>query len=277
MKITVAFFGIPRCSAISVPSIEGHILAPLRLLGDVRAVKHLWKIEGIKSARSGEDSALSDDAYNYFEQIEGVIEPSEPFELSAEFQRWKQFGDTFDDNFGSLRNLMHQLQSLKRATALARQTDPDLVVFVRPDLLYHDDMSLSPCRFAARFPRTCIVPIWNWWAGFNDRLAICGKDAYEAYGTRLDRAIDFATSTARSIHSESLVKFALGKGHVMTLAMPLTASRVRADGSVRAENFNSLETCVLWRGRRDRVDRLRCRATRQISRLLFKDASWQQP
>jgi hypothetical protein len=274
MKITVAFYGIPRCTRISAPSIETHLLEPLRSLGDVAVVHHLWKLDQVRSARSGENTALSEDAYDYFAGFAGVIEPAEAFEEGNEFKSWKRFGDPFNDNFGSLRNLMHQLQSLKRVTAQVKKMNPDVVVFARPDLQYHDDISLSACRFAARFPKACVVPIWNWWAGFNDRFAICGKAAFEAYGTRVDRAIEFAQSSGRSIHSESLVKHTLRKNRVWTLAIPLTASRVRADGTVRQENFNSIETSTLWRGRHDRFDRLQCRLTRQVSKLIFSDVAW---
>jgi hypothetical protein len=274
MKITVALYGIPRCTRISAPSIETHLLEPLRSLGYVTVVHHLWKLDRVKSARSGENTALSEDAYAYFGRFAGLIEPAEAFEEGDAFKSWKQFGDPFNDNFGSLRNLMHQLQSLKRVTALVKKTNPDVVVFARPDLQYHDDISLSACRFVARNPKTCVVPIWNWWAGFNDRFAICGSAAFEAYGTRVERAIEFAQATGRSIHSESLVKYTLRRNRIWTFAIPLTASRVRADGTVRQENFNSIETSTLWRGRRDRFDRLQCRLTRQLSKLMFSDAAW---
>jgi hypothetical protein len=274
MKITVAFYGIPRCTPISAPSIEHHLLRPLRAAADVSVVHHLWRIDRVTSARSGEDVPLPQDAYAYFDQFAGVIEAPERFEAGEQFKSWMAAGDEFGDNFGSLRNLMHQLQSLKRLTALVDRTDPDVVVFARPDLQYHDDVPLSACRLAAKFPSLCVVPIWNWWAGFNDRFAICGKAAYTAYGNRVDRAVDFAQAAGRPIHSEGLVKFALHTGGVNTLAIPMTASRVRADGTVRQENFNSIETSTLWRGRRDRFDRLQCRLTRQVSKMLFSDAAW---
>jgi hypothetical protein len=275
MKIALVLYGIPRCTNVCAPSIEERLLKPLRLQGDVSVVHHLWKIERVTSARSGEDAALAADAYIWFEQFQGVVEPPQAFEQGAAFDSWKQFGDEFRDDFGSLRNLMHQLQSLKRATALARQTDPDVVVFARPDLLYHDEIPRSACRLVSRFPSFCVVPHWNWWAGFNDRFAICGRQAFEAYGNRVDRAFEFGQVTHRPIHSESLVKFALHRAGVNTLAIPLKASRVRADGSIRQENFNALETSTLWRGRRDKLDRLRFRLTRQVSRLAFRDAAWQ--
>lgn len=274
MKITVAFYGIPRYTAISAPSIETHLLEPMRAWADVSVVHHLWRIDEVRSARSGEAAVLAKDAYAYFDQFEGTVEQPEAFEASPLFESWKSHGDAFGDNFGSLRNLMHQLQSLRRVTERIAQTAPDVVVFARPDLQYHDDIPRSACRLVARLPRTCVVPIWNWWAGYNDRFAICGRSAFEAYGRRLDRALDFAREAGRPIHSEMLLKFALRKSHVQTLAIPLTASRVRADGTVRQENFNSLETSVLWRGRRDKLDRLQCRVTRQVSKLVFPDASW---
>ena len=211
MKIAVAFYGIPRCTSISGPSIETHLLEPMRAWADVSVVHHLWRIDEVRSARSGENVMLGKDAYTYFDQFGGVVEPPQAFETSSLFEAWKAHGDAFNDNFGSLRNLMHQLQSLRRVTDLIEKMDPDVVVFARPDLQYHDDIPRSACRLVAHLPRTCVVPIWNWWAGFNDRFAICGRSAFKAYGHRLDRALDFAREANSPIHSERLLSTNCGK------------------------------------------------------------------
>jgi hypothetical protein len=269
MKITVAFYGIPRCTAISAPSIERHVLAPLRRIGQVTVVHHLWKIDGIKSIRSGENGKLPPDAYDYFKHCEGLVEPAPPFESGELFARWKWFGDAFGDDFASLRNLMHQLQSLHRVTELVSNTAPDVVIFARPDLLYHDAIPESAVRLAENRPKLTVIPIWNWWGGFNDRFAICGREAYEAYGRRLELGVSFAEQNRRPVHSESLVKFALHEAGVETLGIPLKASRVRLDGSVKVEDFDHLRTNTPWY---DPLGTIRMLAAQRASKRLFPDA-----
>ncbi len=52
--VAVALFGLPRCSAVTVPSIETQILAPLHCFGDVRVYYHLFRQDRIDNPRSGE-------------------------------------------------------------------------------------------------------------------------------------------------------------------------------------------------------------------------------
>ena len=56
--IAVALYGLPRCSAVTVPSIEKQILAPLRRCGNVRVFYHLFLQDRIDNVRSSEAGPL---------------------------------------------------------------------------------------------------------------------------------------------------------------------------------------------------------------------------
>lgn len=263
MKITVAFFGIPRCTAVCAPAIERHVLAPLRAVADVRVVHHLWQLERVTSARSGEDVVQPESAYDWFRAHAGRIEPPPRLEDGERFRRWTSHGDGFDDGFRSLRNLLHQLESLRRVTRLVDEQPCDAVLFARPDLLYHDPIPASACRLAQRRPHACIVPSWNWWAGLNDRFALCGARSYRAYGERVEAAEEFAARTRQPVHSEKLLRFAMRRAGASIFTLPCRASRVRADGSVKEENFDDLQT--LCEGRRGRLRLLYARYRSTLS------------
>ena len=74
MKIALAFFGLPRCTALAFPSIERNLLAPLRAVGELRVFQHLWRQERIFNPRTREDHAVPDANYPPFAGFEGVIE-----------------------------------------------------------------------------------------------------------------------------------------------------------------------------------------------------------
>lgn len=242
MKIVVAFFGIPRCTAISAPSIEANILAPLRKLGEVEVVYHLYEQKQVSNSRSGEHGQLDPANYTYFQQFRGITEvPGVAHEGDA-LNKWKSFGDAFADDFASLRNLRSQLYSLLQVSRLVESTNPDVVLFIRPDLLYHDPIPARLIEIAQENPKACIIPDWQWWGGYNDRFSICGRDAYWSYGTRIRQVINFCTQHQSPLHSESLVRYALKADGLKLYTTGLQASRVRVSGETKIEEFNPLST-----------------------------------
>ena len=66
MKIALAFFGLPRCSAVAFPSIERNLLAPLRAAGELRVFQHLWRQDRVFNPRTGEDQAVPQENYAFF-------------------------------------------------------------------------------------------------------------------------------------------------------------------------------------------------------------------
>ena len=200
MNITLAFYGIPRYTPISAPSIEKNLLAPVApaRLGTVTVVYHLWRIDtDLEQAIRGRLGT----GRGSLRLLQGIFGPGR----SAAGLRIDQGIRVMEGPMGmrsamTLRhceNLMHQLQSLKRVTEHVRSTDPDIVVFARPDLQYHDRIP-SSARVASSPECRPIAPSRSGTGGEGSTIGspYAGKSAFEAYGLRIGQAAAFARRTA---------------------------------------------------------------------------------
>lgn len=244
MKIAVLVFGIPRASAVTLEPLMRHIVAPARTVGEVGLFGHFFEQTHVSNARSGENASLSAENYKAFRQdFQLITEPPAQCLAAGPFEALKPFGDYYGDGFQSLSNLMHQLHSVECVTALAReQMDPDVYLFARPDLLYHDACPQLLIRRAGLHPSHCYLPPWQWWGGYNDRLAVCGRHAAQAWGHRLRQALPYCEQQQKPLHAEKLLRFALKQGDVSLRLLPVRASRVRVSGDVKDELFDPLKT-----------------------------------
>lgn len=236
MKIALAFFGLPRCSAVAFPSIESALLAPLRAAGDLRVFRHFWRQSWVANARSAENQPLAPENYVPFAAFEGVEQepPRQPWPL---LQRLVRHGDAWEDGFQSLRNLLLQLQSLYEVTQHVAAAQPDVVVFARPDLLYHHPLPASAIAHVQDHPDAVVAPCWECWGGLNDRFALCGARAWRAYGGRLLLADHFCERSCQPLHAERLLAYALAFAGVQVRTIGMRANRVRVDGRLEAEDF----------------------------------------
>lgn len=236
LRVAVAFFGITRALALTLPSIRQCILEPARAIaGEMRTFGHFFTQDRIDNRRSGESGALDPEEFRLLMLDEVETEAPGACLEKHDFERMKRFGDAYRDGFASLSNLVHQLHSLDRVTRLARAWQPDVVVFARPDLYYHD--SFGPWLAGIGVGQdTLFLPDWGWNEGRNDRFAIAAGDrAIAAYGGRVQRILRFCR-LGRQAHSETLLKFAV-KG-VPQRPVPLRANRVRSNETVVMESFD---------------------------------------
>lgn len=236
LRIALVFFGITRALRLTLPSITENLIAPARAIAkEVRLYGHFFAQTAISNPRSGEEGTLDPEEYRLLQLDEVELEaPGACLDLYPVAEMQAQ-GDAWGDGFASFRNLVHQLHSLKRATLLAEGFQPDIVIFARPDLLYHDSAA-EQLDLLARSRRTfVVVPDWSRWHGHNDRFALVkGAEAVAAYGSRADRMAEYCRRGKR-LHSERLLKYALNGQRVRTVAM--RASRVRANGMQVLEDF----------------------------------------
>jgi hypothetical protein len=237
MRIALCLFGIPRCSRVTIPSLEANVLAPLKACGELKVFYHLYRQSRVVNPRSGEEGGLAAENYDFAAAYEGLLESPEDGPDQALAAELSAFGNAFDDQGGSLRNLLLQLHSLHRVTRLAQAWDPDVCAFARPDLLYHDRLHEAIVRHAARHPLACAIPDWQWWSGRNDRFAVCGKAIYPPYGARLDRALVYCQDGPRPLAPETLLRFVLLENKAQVLGMPTRATRVRLQGRLEFEEF----------------------------------------
>jgi hypothetical protein len=254
MKIAIGFFGLPRCSQLAMPSVESKFIQPLQRLGEVRLFHHLYLQKTVSNARSGEDGELPEDNYGWFSQSCGELESPDGVPEKVGFDAVQKFGDFWSDGLVSLRNLMLQLHSLSAVTRRMATFDPDVSIFLRPDLVYHDGVSARYIDYLLKRPDACILPSWQWWGGYNDRLALCGKDIFQGYGGRLELAKLYCERNRLPLHSEKLVQFALCRQKARVRMTNLRASRVRIGGVLKEEIFDpkaswgeGLSSALKWR------------------------------
>ena len=238
VKIAEAFFGIPRNSPICFPSIEQNVLAQLPAGSEVKCFYHLYKVDEVQNSRSGEKGELAADNYQPFESMTGALTSTEGVLERWDFEQVKAQGDTWADDYASLRNLIYQLNSLHTVTTEIESFNPDFVVFVRPDNFFHTPLPGYLFNHAEARRHNVYIPDWQWWGGLNDRFAVCGRDTYIAYGKRIERIFDFCKATGRKLHSERLLKYALLEAGAKVCTLPIQASRVRITGAFAEESFS---------------------------------------
>jgi hypothetical protein len=191
----------------------------------------------LSNARSGEDASMPAEAYAPFAPFDGELEAPGACLNTWQFEQLKQFGDHHRDTFRSLQNLIHQLHSLRLTL-----WQPDMVMFMRPDLFHHTGFNQAAMASVADHAERCILPQWHWWGGLNHRFALCGAQVFKAYGCRIEQALAFAQQTGRPLHGERLVHYALSRADASVRTTALEASRVRVNGQLKAENFAAMTT-----------------------------------
>ncbi|WP_157968910.1 hypothetical protein [Tropicimonas sp. IMCC34011] len=238
MKVAICFFGITRSLARTIGSIEQNILEPARAVGEVRTFAHFFRQVEINNPRSGEKGQLPQNEHTLLaadslelEEPDVVIDP-------ALFLRIKKFGDEYIDEFRSIRNLLHQLYSLKQVSSAALSWGADIYVFARPDIIYHDSFDRVLYKATNAPDNTIFIPNWaNWGPGYNDRFCVCvGERAVRAYTERILQVERFCADKGK-LHAEKLVKYAVDRSGARVKHFTVRGSRVRSTGEVVNENF----------------------------------------
>ncbi len=244
INIAVIIFGIPRSTDVTLEPFMRHLVEPAREVGKVSLFGHLYEQSAVHNPRSGESSVLDIANYDALrEHFHLITEPPGAAQREPRWSTLRNAGDFYEDEFKSLGNLIHQLHSIKSAYTLAvEQADPDVFVFARPDLLYHESIPATAFTDAAKNPLRCYLPAWQWWGGFNDRLAVCGRRAAMFWAQRLDMTARYCKETGLPLHAEKLLRHALCTNDVQLRLLPVRASRVRVGGAVHDEIFDPMTT-----------------------------------
>ena len=253
MKICIGFFGLPRNTDRTFSSIRENILQPAAEFGTVLPCYHLYKQTHVLNPRSLENSELDPSQYQPFSELQGELESPDKITEKWGFTEISARGDAWSDGLYSLRNLLLQLHSLAQVTQQLESFDPDIVVFIRPDLRYHQSFSSALKQITtSKNEKTVWLPFWQWAGGYNDRFAICTKDAFSAYGRRI-KAVDayLRSYTKRPLHAERLLMFALDHERIKVRRLNVQATRVRVSGLEVEEDFSRVQAnrLVRWAAR----------------------------
>lgn len=259
-RIALCFFGITRSLRHTVTSIETRAIRPARAAGEARIYAHFFRQRRLDHARTPETGELDPDEHRLLDPDWLEMEEPEACLETWDFEALKGYGDFWQNEFYSLRNLVHQLHSMNRVTAAARADGAEICLFLRPDLQYHDSLApaIGRARRALDAGRPLVqLPWWQAWNGHNDRFAIAtGDAAIAAYGSRVTQLAAFCAETGGPVHSESLVAYAMDKAGIPVRTIGARASRVRMNGNMRYEDFLPAPLAGLRRGLRERILRV---------------------
>lgn len=240
MRCLIGFFGITRSLLHTAGSIHAGFFEPLRQAGiTTLRVGHFNLPERLRNPRSGERDVPLDRAEVGLLALDLCwVEAQSETSIAAEVFVARNFPDAFGDQYRSVANLCHQLHSLQRLWSLlqlAGAGEDDLVLLLRPDLLYLDHLDPAAHLAPLLDGRTdLIVPGWQSWGGLNDRFAFCTAQSARIYATRFRLFIDSCLEMG-GMHAETFLQFVTSCHRLRVGLTDLRAVRVRADGRV-AEN-----------------------------------------
>jgi hypothetical protein len=240
MRCLIGFFGLTRCLQQTVPAIQAGFYLPLQASGLVtQRAGHFNLPTRIDNPRSGEYGITPQrDASQALELDLCWIEPQDDAAVREPMEIARRYPDPFRDDYRSVGNACHQLRSLATLWSLLELLsvrDDDIVLMLRPDLLYLDVLDVEVHLTPLLEGRTdIIVPGWQSWGGLNDRFAFCTGRAARIYATRISELAD-ACATIGALHPECLLHFAVRRHGLRIARTNFRALRVRADGRI-AEN-----------------------------------------
>jgi len=249
LKIGIGFFGIPRASKITLPSISSNIIRPAQEIGKTIVHYHFYDQQHVYNPGANENNELDPENYELFNQFAGALERPEGIIEKYGIERIKSYGDAWNNNYSSLKNLILQLHSLQQVTIALLEESPDIVIFARPDLIYHDSMANEITSIMKDSKSAARLPAWQWCGGYNDRFSICNKHAIKPYGLRLSQIDRYLDTYNTPLHSERLLQFALDSATIKIKPIQTRASRVRTGGAIKDEKFNNAATLrrIRWR------------------------------
>ena len=230
-----------------------------------RALARRYSIERLTNAWSAEDGAQlggADDMIAQLSPVAWAVSSQPEFDLTINLASYTKKGlhGVIDPNgkFHEIYtpqvvlNLLRQLNSLRHVTALwsgrmgadgapvapaaAITAAYDAVAYLRPDLLYIDELDVD--RLLALQQDAVLTPSWQTWHGMNDRFAFAPPLMAARFGNRLALVKRFVADNP--MHSEKFTRFAMVDVHKASLELThMRGLRMRANGEI-AENDRCL-------------------------------------
>jgi hypothetical protein len=245
MKICLALFGVTRSLSHTKDSIVDNVINPISAFSDFELVGHFYENSFDQYVDEVEDYELLP-----FDDVK--LQAADNPENLEDYQEIKGFGDSWDDDCKSMRNLFLQLNSLKAVHDFPQVRNSDICIFLRPDLRFHTSFGRVIPALTALNKGEALIPFWQHWkGGLNDRFAACKGDlSKSAYASRGDLALEFCKLANSPLQSEQLLQYSMHKNHVKTKSLDITASRVRANGAEVKEDFKKRPLKNWWQKRR---------------------------
>lgn len=238
--ITVVLFGMPRGAAGAAESIQANMVQPCRDAGyRVRILSSFDDVGVMDNPRAGETGVVIPyDSYFAFGADTTLVNRQDHADVAELREVCAQYRDIYKNDYASVRNILHQISTLQRAWRYLEATGArsDLYMFLRPDLIFHDRLEIERLADPVLESGGIALPFWHAWNGVNDRLSLASRPAAEALANRVDLVAEFCAFRGL-FQPEQLLKFALRKADIPILDIGVTASRIRATGKGKPEDF----------------------------------------
>lgn len=242
LRVGIVFFGLPRCTKITLPTIEKYILCGLPVGCELFICASFSYQTKVTNKRSCEDGDVLASNYDYFLQYPHIFTAPEHLLDMALYEQLCTYGDkTWHDEGMSLRNLMLQLNSLRLGYLACKKNECDFYIFVRPDLFIHDLIPIADFIKKMRGQSNAVmVPSWQWHRGINDRFCVAGRQAADVFALRYERMLNYCQVSGREMHSERFLAHELRAHNVTIKTCSARMSRIRINGGIVQEEFSPL-------------------------------------
>lgn len=249
LRVAIIFYGITRSLNITIMSIQENIF---RVLVDhdveYRTFLHHMIVEDVyTNLRTGENNLILNNSE--WKLIKPDVELSTSqrafTEENAEYiSLVTSFGDAHRDGNVSTKYSVQALFSMREAVLAAYEEESfDGMLILRPDLLYHDPIDACLLRRAI-MGNFVVTPGWQRYGGTNDRFSFGAWDPMMTVGTRFNAVRNYLLSVKQPFLTENFLGWLLDEHMSLSTLQSQThchtnqtASRVRATGLVKAENF----------------------------------------
>lgn len=256
--VNICMYGLNRSLGVTVHSIDEKILRPLKSVASEiysYAAFNVTASGEFSSKRSGEGlSRIADDQQDLLPGFQIQLVDQDDFDAGFKLTDVLIFGDHYQDDGGSVLNMMRALHALKSCynsiPLHARQSFP--TIFVRPDLDIIDDLDIEFLLSHAT-GNSIVVPGWQFFGGVNDRFAVAAAGhASDAYANRFDTVFQYLALTGRPFHSERYLFDVLNLKRIKFL--PIVQARfvrVRAgqafhSETIQLEHLPSVASAESW-------------------------------
>jgi hypothetical protein len=242
-RIAICFFGLMRSLHYTKQSLQTHVFDILReheVAFDVFV--HTYNLNSISNSRSKEfNISLNTNEWRRLFPLRSAIDDNDLIESTVVeplLPLLLRHGDPWREKnpHTSVRNLIKQFHSLRRVTELWTNstTDYQLVLYLRPDVWYFNDLNMTDVWAALTLSSSSIssqfifVPKFHSWGGVNDRFAFGPPQAMALYGSRILEAANYSLS--KPIHPETFLRDLLDEHHIARSQTDILFERVRSNG-----------------------------------------------
>lgn len=243
LKLAICFFGMNRSLSHVVDSIAKNIIEAIPVDMDYQIYGALMHtVLPFTNVRSEEFSCLPE---NNFEKLMApkqfeLIDQAEIDGMYKEPLINLNLKDIYSDQGASLMNVVRELYSIRAVWNLAAKDKPDYILFLRPDLIYHDKIDFKKYLSLIDLDAgpMVITPSWQKWGGLNDRFGLANFSGAAIYGKRFDLFWKYAPLVGGYPQAEAILFTTLYlQGVNYSSTANETASRVRAGGVIKVEDF----------------------------------------